>query len=203
MVDDRVLVRRVAAGDRGAVRLLYERYADRLFRFALVRLGDRQAAEDAVQETMLAAWQGADGFRDESRVDTWLFGICRNKVLDHVRREARRREGPSAACSTGPAPDAWGSGPAPDPPGSGGAPDPGTSAVEFWEAFGRLDQDDRELLLLVFYCGFTQREVAQSLGVPVGTVKSRVYHARRRLGRALADRADGAAGEAAGGKECR
>jgi len=164
--DDDGLIRRVGEGDLGAMQVLYERYAPQLYRFALARLGDERAAEDVVQEAMLAAWQGASRFRGDSTAATWLFGICRRKVAEVCRR-GRRRETPGLRPVADDAP-----------------PD---SRLEFWESFSRLSDEHQEVLLLVFHYGLSQEEVARVLGVPVGTVKSRVHYARRRLREALED----------------
>jgi RNA polymerase sigma-70 factor (ECF subfamily) len=161
------LVRRVAEGDRRALGRLYDRYAGDLFAFALSRLGDRHGAEDAVQETILAAWQGAAGYRGESRVKTWLFAICRNKVLDWPRR----REVPTE----------------PEDFRLGGGVGGGEVDLDFWQSFGRLTDEQQEVILLVFHYGFAQEEVAGILGVPLGTVKSRLHYARRRLRELLAE----------------
>jgi len=152
------LLKRIAAGESSAMERLHATYADRLFRYALLRTRDRQLAEDVVQETMLAAWRSASAYRGDSSVSTWLFGICRHKVADALRRcpQAETRPLPEAAVGD-------------------------ASAIEFWGTFDRLTPDDRELLLLAFHYGFSQQEVAQVLDVPVGTVKSRTFHARRRL----------------------
>ncbi|MBM3472562.1 MAG: sigma-70 family RNA polymerase sigma factor [Armatimonadetes bacterium] len=152
------LLKRIAAGESPAMRDLHETYADRLFRYALLRTRDRQLAEDVVQETMLAAWRSASAYRGASSVSTWLFGICRHKVADALRRcpQAETRPLPEAVAGD-------------------------ASAIEFWETFDHLQPDDRELLLLVFHYGFSQREIGQIMDVPVGTVKSRTFYARRRL----------------------
>lgn len=159
--DDQSLLRRIADRDRQAMRELCDRYADRLLRFAYPQLHDRQEAEDVVQETMLAVWQGAGTFRQASRPSTWVFGICRNKIGERLRR--RRELQPLDGL-----PDL----------AAHGTP---TATVELWQQFRLLSPEHREVLLLVFHQGFSQEEVAEMLGVPVGTVKSRTFHARRRL----------------------
>jgi len=164
---DRELVGRIARGEREAMRDLYTRHGDTLFRFALSLLGDAAAAEDAVQEAMLAVWCGAGGFSGRSSVRTWLLGVCRTKAGDTLRKRAAEPAGldlaalgASSACASG--------------------------RVEFRECFAQLSAEDRELILLVYVQGLRQSEVAEALGVPVGTVKSRAFHARRKL-RALLD----------------
>jgi RNA polymerase sigma-70 factor (ECF subfamily) len=154
---DEALLRRVASGDRQAMQDLYAAYAGKLLQFALARVGDRELAEDIVQETMIAAWRSAEGYRGGSAASTWLFGICRHKVLDALRRGQRTDL------------------PLPSPAREDSA------SLEFWESFSRLSDEQRELVLLVFHYGFSQQEVADILDVPVGTVKSRTFHARRRL----------------------
>lgn len=174
-VDDRDLVRRIALGDSRAMGVLYERHATALYRFALVRAGYPDVAEDVVQETMLAVWRGAAAFRGESPVRTWLFGICRNKVGEALRR--RRVPGDETVMALRALDPETGS--------ARGAGEQAEASVSFWEAFSVLSDEHREVLLLVFHHGFSLEETARIIGVPVGTVKSRTYHARRRLEAAL------------------
>jgi len=183
--DDAISLRRIAGGDPGAMRAFYEHHATQLYRFALARLGDAQEAEDVVQETMLAVWRGAAAYRGEARPRTWLFGICRNKVAERLkgRRATPRplRWGEGGSVAVGGAPSGLPLGAV-----SGTAPAAaGEEALEFREAFAHLSGEHRELLLLVFHYGFTQEETAEILRIPVGTVKSRTYYARRRLKEAL------------------
>lgn len=156
------LVRAVAAGDQRAMRALYGRFADELLRFAAASLGDRDAAQDVVQETMVAAWTGARSFRGESSVRSWLFGICRNQVALELRRRPRRPE-PQ------------------EPDEAAVAPSPPEARAGLPEAFERLDLEQRQLLQLVYARGLSQQEVADALGIPLGTVKSRLFSARGRL----------------------
>lgn len=114
------------------------------------------------QDTLIATWQAAGTYRGASSVSTWLFGICRNKIGERLRRPRPLSQPVDLA----------------DIVHTDGASE---AAVEFWDCFGKLDEDDQELILLVFHCGFAQREVAEITGVPVGTVKSRTHYARRRL----------------------
>jgi len=166
VASDDVLIGRMANGDGEAMAALQARHADRLFRFALSRLHDRDEALDVVQETLIAIWDAAGSFRGDSRPITWMLGICRNKVGERLRRKRVSIE-PLALAEMLPT--------------GGGA----ESAAEFWYALRRLDEDDRELILLVFHQGFSQQEVADMLGIPVGTVKSRTYHARRKFQKQL------------------
>jgi RNA polymerase sigma-70 factor, ECF subfamily len=156
------LVRAVAAGDQRAMRALYGRFADELLRFAMASLGEREAAEDVVQETMVAAWAGARRFRGESSARSWLFGICRNQVALELRRRPRRPE-PQ------------------EPDEDLAAPAPTEARAGLPEALELLDTEQRQLLQLVYVQGLPQQEVADALGIPLGTVKSRLFSARARL----------------------
>ena len=163
---DGVLVDQIARGDGAAMATLQDRHADMLFRFALSRLHDRDEALDALQETFIAIWDAAGSFRGDSRLETWMLGICRNKIGERFRRR-RASTQPIAAAEA-----------------IAAAGSVETSA-EFWHALRQLDEADQELILLVFHQGLSQHEVADMLGIPVGTVKSRTYHARRKLRKQL------------------
>lgn len=153
------LLHRIAEGDGRAMEEFCALHADALFRYALVRLGDRDLAEDVVQDTLIAVWRSASTYHGASEVSTWLFGICRHKVADIARKRGFTE--------------------------TVGLPEieqrPCLERTQFWECFSRLTDEDRELLLLVFHYGFSQEEVAQIVGIPAGTVKSRTFYARRRL----------------------
>lgn len=168
MAEDRELLSRVAEGDEAAFRRLYERYATRVFRYALTILRDRHLAEEVVQESMVAVWNGARTFRGTSQVSTWIFGIARNQAHALLRREARGARTPNEPLVL------------PDPAGEVEREDRVRLAVD------RLPPEQREVVFLAFYEGLSYREIAQMLGVPEGTVKSRMYYAKRNLAEVLA-----------------
>jgi len=87
---DRALARRILGGDEAAFRELFDRFFPRLYRFALARLaGDRDAAQDVVQQTFCSAIERLDGYRGEAALYTWFCQICRNAIADHYRRSRR------------------------------------------------------------------------------------------------------------------
>lgn len=167
MLSDQELVRRVAAEDEEAFRELYERFSDRAFRYALTLLRNRHLAEEVAQEAMIAVWKSAARFEGRSKVSTWIFGIARNKALDLLRREKRGDRVPDVPLV---------------------APDP-APAIRRQElvahAIGGLPEAQREVVFLTFYEGLSYGEIAGVLGIPEGTVKSRMFHAKRRLAEAL------------------
>ncbi|RKF26270.1 RNA polymerase sigma factor [Micromonospora globbae] len=174
---DRRLLCLVAAGDESALEELYVRHGPALLAYAEGLLADRQLAEETVQDTLLAVWRGAGSFQDRSTVRTWLFGIC--------RRQASRRGG--ARRGTVHVPIDAAVGVATDEPGPEAVTLARADARAVAAAMVELPSIHREVLDLAFGAGLTRDEIAAVLDVPVGTVKSRLFHARVVLARALAD----------------
>ena len=158
-----------ALSDERDVREAYAAHAGELFGFAVRSLGDAGLAEEAVQETFLRAWRAGDRFDPEiGSLRTWLFAILRNVVIDLGRARAAR---PRVA--------------------EGGvepAVEPIDEALLGWqieEAMRRIGDQHRQVLVETYYKGRPYAEVASELGVPEGTVKSRVYYGLRALRVAL------------------
>ncbi len=167
------LIRQVAAGSETALRKLYDAYGQRLYAYALRITNDPAAAEEAVQESLIAAWQGAGKYRGESRAITWLLGIVHHKALNQVRgRAAGSLEFEEQELPAG------------DP-----KPDEQAAASEqrrlVQAALQRLSLEHRLVLELVFYQGLRLNEVAEVCGCPLGTVKSRLNYAKASLRGAL------------------
>jgi RNA polymerase sigma-70 factor (ECF subfamily) len=166
-------IERIAQGDRAAFGALYERCASGVYAYLRSRGLDEATAADALQDTFLAAWNGASGFRGDARELTWLIGIARHKLVDSVRRRERARAAP--------------------PEQFDGACDPMAGQAErlsLRAAVDTLDDDARELLHLVFAQGMNYAEAAALLGIPEGTVKSRMHHIRRALAAQMTQEAD-------------
>jgi RNA polymerase sigma-70 factor (ECF subfamily) len=151
------------------VREAYAAHAGELYGFAVRSLGDRGLAEEAVQETFLRAWRAGERFDPQiGSLRTWLFAILRNVVIDLGRARAAR---PGVA--------------------EGGVEpsvEPFEEALLAWqieEAMRRIGDQHRHVLLETYYRGRPYAEVAEELGVPEGTVKSRVYYGLRALRIAL------------------
>ena len=167
MLSDHQLISRVAGEDEDAFRTLYERFADRVFRYAFTLLRNQHLAEEAAQETMIAVWKGAERFQGRSKASTWIFGIARNKAFDLIRREKRGERTPDVSLVS------------PDP-------SPGLLQQEVVAgAMSTLPEPQREVVFLTFYEGLSYGEIAGVLGIPEGTVKSRMFHAKRKLAEAL------------------
>jgi RNA polymerase sigma-70 factor (ECF subfamily) len=148
-------------------RAAYRAHSRELYAVALRGLNDRGMAEDAVQETFIRAWRAADRY-DPSRGSprTWLFAILRSVVIDQHRRLAARPHETGAAAE--------------DELANLASPDALESAIVGWQveqALRRLSPEHRQVLVELRLRGRAQAELAQSLGVPVGTIKSRVHYA--------------------------
>jgi RNA polymerase sigma-70 factor, ECF subfamily len=167
---DDELVGRIARGDEQALAELYDRYGRPAYRLAVRILRDAALAEDAVQDAFLAAWRTAAGF-DPRRgsAATWLMTLVHRRTVDVVRREDRRRAGVLD--------DA--------PVASGDATDDAAELREqrraVQSALAQLGAAEREALELAYYGGLSQSEIAERLGVPLGTVKSRMFTGLGRL----------------------
>jgi RNA polymerase sigma-70 factor (ECF subfamily) len=168
-------IRAAARGDPAAFERLVRTYQAPVFRFLRHLVGDRSLAEDLTQDTFLRLHRRLGSFRFQSKFSTWLFQVARNAAADELRRHQRQARLLQVA-------------PLPGPPS---APD---ARAELRIALADLPVAMREPLLLVEVGGFTYAEVAAVLGVPVGTVKSRVFSARARLHTWRGDRRPGDTG---------
>lgn len=187
------MVARVRDGDRAAFRELVERTQGRAFALAFRVLRDEEQARDVVQDAFLKAYGSLDRFEGRSSFYTWLYRIVMNLCLDRKRRErsSRRVDWSEEVERELPA-----------DPESPAAPDPGVALersqlrAELSRAIAQLPDDARRTLELREIDGLSYQEIAQCLGVPKGTVMSRLHYARRRVRQALV-----AAGAAQGPEE--
>jgi RNA polymerase sigma-70 factor (ECF subfamily) len=172
--DDAGLLRRIGRGDEDAMAAFYREHGRVVLAQVLLVTGERVLAEEIVQDTMLAVWRGAGSFRGESSVRSWVIAIARRQTRDRLR--ARRLRVADDAFLA-------------DQPGSG--PGPEMTALDRAElaevrvAIRDLALAHREVLGLAFGSGLSLPEVAGVLGIPVGTVKSRLTAARKALSRIL------------------
>jgi RNA polymerase sigma factor (sigma-70 family) len=170
-----LLLERIAGGDQDAVAELYDRHARRAYGLALRVTADPTLAEDAVQEAFCAIWRRAESFRhSRGSATSWVLALVHHKAVDVVRREQARRRPLRPEQPDGPEPVT--------PEQQVLARDVGQRARL---ALSRLPAEQQRLLTLLYLDGLTQREVADRLGVPLGTVKSRTHVAMGALRRAL------------------
>jgi RNA polymerase sigma factor (sigma-70 family) len=175
-LSDEALVALVARSDEIALAELYDRFGRVAFGLARRILRDDSLAEDAVQEGFLAAWRSAGRFVPErAKASTWVLTLVHRRAVDLVRREERRR--------TEPLDDA----PAATAPGTDQAVWLTLERERVQHALKALPDQQREALELAYYGGFTQSELAERLGQPVGTIKSRMFAGLSRLRELLAE----------------
>jgi RNA polymerase sigma-70 factor (ECF subfamily) len=170
---DEALVAKIASGNRLAMQVLFARHHARIYRFVLRLLGSEAVAEDVTSEVFLDVWRQAHRFEARSAVTTWLLAIARYKALAELRR---RPEPPSDEASVN------ASDPGDDPEA--------TFAIKhrgeiLRNCLTRLSPRHREIIDLVYYHEKSVQEAAHILGVPGNTVKTRMFHARKKLSQLL------------------
>jgi len=178
--DEREIVARARRGDHAAFRVLVERYGDRIHRLAMRVLRDEEAARDAAQEIFLKAYGALHRFEGRSRFYTWLYRLGFNLCLDLKRRDRSDRHvelEEERAVATDPAPSA---------PGSPGRElERSELGRHIARAVEGLPEEARQTLLLREVDGLAYAEIAEVLGIPKGTVMSRLHYARKRVREAL------------------
>jgi RNA polymerase sigma-70 factor, ECF subfamily len=168
---DRDLVERAQRGDQAAFVDLVRLRGDRLFAIAHRILRDIDRAEDALQDALVIAWRDLRDLRDPDRFDAWTARLLTNVCIDHAGRERRRIANLRLI-----------------PIGEPIAPDELLSIAQrdqLDRAFRRLTPEERSILVLRYYLDYEPTEIADVLGLPSGTVRSRLHHAHRAMRAAL------------------
>ncbi len=169
---DVTLMSFIARGDRRALEALYDRHGGLAIALAQRMLGDRDLAEDAVQDAFVALWRSASAF-DPNRCAprTWLLSIVRNRCIDELRRQTTNAKRSSAIAQQPPAldddpwPETW----------------KRTCGAAVRRALADLPPEQREVVELGFYRGLSHAEIALETGAPLGTVKKRMRSGLKRL----------------------
>ena len=170
---DRDLVERAQAGDREAYVDLIRGRSDRLFAVAYRVLRDIDRAEDALQDALVIAWRDLKGLRDADRFDAWLHKVLIHTCIAQATRERRRVVNLQALPVDGPE-----------------TPDSTLTVADrdqLARGFRRLPPDQRAILVLNHYLGYSPAEIAETLGIPPGTARSRLHHAHRAMRAAETD----------------
>jgi RNA polymerase sigma-70 factor (ECF subfamily) len=175
---DEDLLTLVQRGDADAFEVIYERHSTVAYSLAFRLLGDRQAAEDLVQDAFLAVWRGAGSYAsNRGSVRTWMLSILHNRGVDRLRTLAAmgRRQDALEQVELR----------RPDPPDAAALGVDRAIAGSVREELGTLPAEQHEVLRLAYYGGFTHHEIAEMLSLPLGTVKSRMRLGLERLRRGL------------------
>lgn len=161
---DREVLERFRLGDEAAVKAVYDRFGGPVFALSMSILGEHGLAADATQQTFIKAWRAASTYDAERSFAPWIYAIARRTAIDLYRRRSRLVVSDDVDLPSFP---------------------PGLETV--WEVFevraalDRLPDEERQVVKLSHFDGFTHVEIAQRLDIPVGTVKSRSHRAHRRL----------------------
>jgi RNA polymerase sigma factor (sigma-70 family) len=161
---DREVLNRFRAGDESAVKAVYERFRGPVFAISLSILHDHGLAADATQQTFIKAWQAATTYDPDRELGPWIYAIARRTAIDIYRKSSRSVASEDVDTPT---------------------PPPALDTIwEMFEVRSALDQlpdEERQVMKLSHFDGLTHTEIAQHMGIPVGTVKSRSHRAHRRL----------------------
>lgn len=177
--EELALLAGVRGGDRAAFEALFRRFHRPLAAYLLRLTGRPEAVDELVDDTLLVVWRQADRFDGRSRLSTWIFGIAYKKALKHLERR-RREESRTGESDAEPV-----------------APEDGPERLQVRReltrqvaaALDKLSAEQRGVVVLTYYHGLSYPEIAEVMDCPVGTVKTRMFHARRKLAHLLADAA--------------
>jgi RNA polymerase sigma-70 factor, ECF subfamily len=167
---DDALIKSLAQGDKHAIQLLFARHNVRVFRFALRFVRNESVAEDVMSEVFLEAWRQAGKFEGRSQVSTWLLAIARHKAIAVLRRGSEAQLDGDVATTI--------EDPSDDPEATIEKTDRSTILRE---CLSQLTPTHREIIDLVYYHEKSVGEVAQIIGIPESTVKTRMFYARNRI----------------------
>jgi RNA polymerase sigma factor (sigma-70 family) len=175
-LDDASLMQMIALNQVDALSVLYDRYGRLLYSIAFNTIGDQAAAEEVVQDVFTQVWKKANTYdAGIAKVSTWLISITRNRAIDELRRGKNRPEKTSVSW------DDLSPGDHPQSPGAEEEMDLSWQQSSIRAALETISRDQREALSLAYFKGYSQSEIAVLLGLPLGTVKTRIRLAMQKL----------------------
>ena len=181
-LDDETLLRQIAQQQPEALATLYDRYSRLVFSLALNALGNPNTAEEITQDVFMRVWDRASTYRaDQGKVSTWLSRIARNRAIDVLRQQRVRPEHHSVE---------WAEVPLAALPRIGGPEEEVALAMEqrrVREAVVQLPEEQREVLALAYFQGLSHSQIAEQVGQPLGTVKTRIRLGMGKLRQMLSD----------------
>ncbi len=183
MPADRDLIVQIQDGDEEACEILYKRYEEGLRRYLLRLVHEKAAAEDLLQETFLRLWTRAHQWKDTGTVKAWLYGIARNLAFNHLDKVRRRRQEPLENLvvedEEGFEEPGWMADK--NAPGADTLLEQAEQQVLLRGVIEALPQSKREVFFMVYEGDMEIREIARELGLPEGTIKSRLFYARKHI----------------------
>lgn len=179
-MDDEALVSRIAQGDRAAFSILYDRYSRILYSFSMKSLNSREESEEVVLDVFSQVWRIADRYVvSKGRVDTWLFMVTRSRIVDRLRKRQRSFPSENVFLQLS------------EIQAERSSVDPFEDAViaerreQVLSALKTLPEEQRLVIELAYYQGFSQSEIAQKTGLSLGTIKTRARLGLSKLKSAL------------------
>ncbi len=166
---DVILLSRIANGEQQAMKTFYDRHSGAIYQFAKSWLSDPHEASDIMHETMLSVWRSAGHFEQRSQVKSWIFSIARNKAIDRNRKSARVKYTDVDV----EIPD--------DTPDAQEMVNAMQNAKQLRECISKLSDTHRSVIHLAFFEDLPYSEIAEIEGCPLGTIKTRILHAKRLL----------------------
>jgi RNA polymerase sigma-70 factor (ECF subfamily) len=181
-IRDEAILELIALSQESALSELYDRYSRLIYSLAFNSLGDQDLAEEVTQDVFLRVWKKADTYRpDQGKVSLWLGSITRNRAIDVIRRLKSRPEGYAVP---------WALAESFDPPESVNVEKEVESSQQRQRvrlAITQLPEEQRQALAYAYFQGLTHREIANLLGEPLGTIKTRIRSAMQKLRQYLED----------------
>jgi RNA polymerase sigma factor (sigma-70 family) len=179
--EDLILMRRIQGRDANALRTLYDRWERPMYAFAYRMVKDDMLAEEMIQELFLRVWNASERFQEsQAKVSTWMFTLLRNLCIDAIRKRKSRMPEPMAPSDSLERVEDQSEGPE-------HKVERQWVGQEIRKALEDLNPDQKQVVESIYFGGLTQQEVAESLSIPLGTVKSRVRLAMKQLGTRLVD----------------
>ena len=171
------LLKACVPDNQQAFEALYQRYEKRVFHYLMTVVNDATLAEEILVEVMLAVWKGLTTFQGQSKVSTWIFGIAHHKAVDGLRKVTSQQRGGMPIEDIVESPD----------PKDGPFEETNKNRLAEMtsQAMMKLSSDHREIIHMAFYEGQSYPEISELLGIPVNTVKTRVYYAKQQLKKIL------------------
>ncbi len=165
------LIERIASGDKAAFEQLFKAFGERVFRYAYRLISDQEKAEEVTNDVMLQVWKNAAKFAGRSKVSTWILGITRHVALNAVRRKEFDTvdidDAPEPVVETSASPLV--------------AQDRIKLKTELSRVLTKLSPEHRDVVELTFFHGCSYQEIAEIVGCPTNTVKTRMHHAKKLL----------------------
>jgi RNA polymerase sigma-70 factor (ECF subfamily) len=175
-LNDENLIRLIVQARPAALSELYDRYSRMVFSLAINTVGDAATAEEITQDVFVRVWERAGQYRaDQAKVSTWLTSIARHRAIDQLRRQGVRPEGQSIG---------WADVSPQAEPSSDGPEQAAELSIQrqhIRAALAQLPEEQKQVLAMAYFQGYSQTAIAEALGLPLGTVKTRIRLAMEKL----------------------